>query len=95
MRRQPWVWQGIEIWHSAQFEEVLALVETEEEAGDFLAAYTEVCDDEDHAIHNVEYFLNLIDKEIAGPVAELFMVELGRTLSPRQLFANSSLGVKA
>src|SRR5687767_7214120 len=97
--RSPFVWQGAEHWHTRDLLETLQLIDAEEDAADFIETYTAVCDDEDHALHNVRYLVSLVPSEDRERLAELFMVDLPEPdadpLMPRQWFAGSSLGVKS
>lgn len=105
MHREPFIWNGIEHWTGADLMETVLLISDEDEAADFMEAYTAACDDEDHAIHNLRYMLDILAHDSdnddarteAEQQAELFMVELpakDETLAPRNWWTNSSCGVK-
>ena len=51
--RKPWVWNEIEVWTGKDLMEILQLLTEQDEADDFIESYAEVCEDEDHALHNV------------------------------------------
>lgn len=97
--RAPFVWEdaGIEIWTGGDLMDTLLLLDSQDEADSFLSAYAEACDDDDHALHNVRYLAQLIGGEDAERISGFFGFDLpksGETISPRQWFKASSLGIK-
>lgn len=99
MMRRPWVWNEIEHWTGIDLMETLQLLTEQVEADDFIESYAEVCEDDDHAAHNIEYMVGIIgssDHEEGDRLAELFGVDFSTAepVSPRQWWANSSLGLK-
>lgn len=104
--RVPFSWEeaGIDHWTGGDLMETLLLIGDQDEFDSFLTAYAEVCEDDDHAIHNIKYLAQLIstdsDNENALEEGTRIAAFLGlekvptETLSPRNWFSNSSLGVK-
>lgn len=95
MARTAFTWQEMEHWTLPQLRETLYLISEQEEADDFMLKYAEVCEDDDHALHNITYILGLSPRDEVEEVCDLFGVEYNAGLSPRQTFAESSLGVKS
>lgn len=106
MSRTAFTWDGIEHWTGGDLLETVQMISTDDEASSFMEAYTAVCDDEEHAISNLRYMLEIIatdsDNENAmdeaRELADLFMLDLpapGEVIAPRQWWSNSSLGVKS
>lgn len=105
--RAPFVWEeaGIEHWTGGDLMETLLLLGDQDEADSFLEAYAAVCEDDDHALHNIHYLAQIIatdqDSDTAKADAEMICDFFGlefpmghMTLSPRQWFSDSSLGIK-
>jgi hypothetical protein len=103
--RAPFDWEDVEHWTGADLMETLLLLGTQDEAESFLSAYVDVCDSIDHALHNVKYLAQMIltdsDSDTAEDDALRVCVMMGiqipekdETISPRQWFSNSSLGIK-
>jgi hypothetical protein len=106
MARAPFDWDGMEHWTGGDLLDTLLLISSQDEADSFLSAYAEVCDDDDHALYNLRYMAQIIATDDDSDTAEadakllagLFGFEMPKnneTISPRQWFAQSSLGVKA
>jgi hypothetical protein len=105
VKRVPFVWQSIEHWTGGDLMETLQLINSDDEAADFMEVYTAACDDEEHAEHNIRYMLDIIAHDDdddsaqaeAERLAELFMVTVptdSETLSGRNWWSNSSVGLK-
>ena len=93
MAREAFVWDGIEHWTGVDLMTTVALISDRAEAESFMDAYTEVCDDREHAESNIIYICSLIDD--GEDTLGLFDL-LGRPVpGPRQWFTNSSVGVKS
>lgn len=103
--RKPFVWNEIEHSTGLDLMETIQLISEQDEADSFMEAYAEVCDDEDHAIQNVRYMLEIIGSDDDDPDAEKTAAELGElfgveptqpgeVISPMQWWSNSSYGVK-
>ena len=62
MPRSPFTWEeaGIEHWTGRDLMETLQLLGDQDEADSFLTAYAAVCDDDDHARHNIRCLAQLI-----------------------------------
>jgi hypothetical protein len=106
MTRRPFVWKEIEHWTGGDLLETILLIDDEEDAADFMEAYAAACEDEDHAIHNVRYLLQIHAadtddedaQEAANTAADLFMVDMpaqAEVISPRHWWKGSSLGIKS
>lgn len=105
--RSPFTWMEVEHWTGADLAETLQLLSDQDEADSFLSAYADVCDDDDHALHNIRYLAQYIAssaddepsaEEDAKRICEFFGLDMptqSETISPRQWFKASSLGVKA
>lgn len=106
MERVPFTWEGVDHWTGADLVETLMLLGDQDEADSFLSAYAEVCEDDDHALHNIRYLVQVISTDSDSDTAE----EDGRTIcdffglkfpaptetiAPHNWFFMSSLGVKA
>ena len=102
MQRAPFIWQDVAHWTGGDLMETLLLLGDQEEADDFLMAYADVCEDDDHALSNVAYICEIIAtdsdsesaEEDANRIRMWFGIENTEPVSPRQWFKQSSLGVK-
>lgn len=98
--RQPWVWNEIEHWTGPDLAETIQLVSEQAEADDFIEAYAEACEDDEHALHNIRYILSVMisaDEDELQRIADLFGVDppiKGEVISPRQWWKDSSCGIK-
>lgn len=106
MIREAFIWQDIEHWTLGDLMDTLRLIDTQELADDFMQSYATVCDDDEHALHNVRYICDIISRDDddedamdeAKRICDLFDVELpaeDEILSPMQAFKGTSLGVAA
>lgn len=95
-KREPFIWQEIEHWTSHDVMDTLLLLGDQDEADSFLSAYAAVCEDDDHALHNVRWFAQVVGGDDGSHICDMFGVEIGpnEVISPRQTFAMSSCGVK-
>lgn len=101
MPRAPFIWQDCEHWTLLDIISTIQLIESQEDADDFIEAYAAVCVDEDHALHNIGYIVDILmsheededDQKEGERLMKLFDVE--RQIMPVQVFRNSSLGVKS
>lgn len=97
MTREPFIWDGIEIWTGAELIETVMLLADKDEADAFMAAYVEHTDGPEHAENNILYICGQFGDDGMEQL-ELFDIavpEPGTTISPTQWFSNSSLGVKS
>ena len=85
--------------------DTLQLLSEQDEADSFLTAYAEACDDDEHALHNIRYIAQIVltdsdndtAQEDAERICDFFGLKVpsrAETISPRQWWSNSSLGVK-
>ncbi len=94
--RKPFTWNEIEHWTGADLIETVQLLDGADVEG-FMSAYSAASGSESAAEHNIRYMMTLTDRETADALSELFMLDApadDETISPRQWFAGSSLGVK-
>ena len=90
MAREAFIWSEIEMWTLHDVRDTMQLCATQDEADEFLTAYSQVCD---HAEHNVCYMIGLIsDGEEQERLADLFGIA-DETIQPMQVFNKSSCGV--
>jgi hypothetical protein len=105
MPRTCFDWQGVEHWTGFDLMETLILLDGQDEADDFMTAYADVCEDDEHALHNVTYLIQMIATDSdsdtaqadAAKLVEYFGIDYpgdDATISPRQWWKGSSLGVK-
>src|SRR5262245_28864543 len=97
MTREPFMFAEMEHWTGPDLMSTVMLLSEQEEIDDFMEAYAAVCDDEDHALHNVSYMLYCMkdrDPEGVREQCERFGIELADYYEPRHWFAGTSLGVK-
>ena len=89
-RREPWVWNEIEMWVLPEVRDTLTLCVSQEEADDFTEAFAQVTDNVERQLG---YIIGTIsDEEEKARCLELFGVE--PVIEPSQLFKNrSSLGL--
>jgi hypothetical protein len=105
--REPFVFQGIEMWTGVDLMEALTLISDQDEADDFMVAYADLFDEPEHAIQSVRYYLQIIgydpddeDGEIRAEmkrIAEMLDVEFpsaAEVIEPQHTFGKSSYGVK-
>lgn len=105
MSRTAFVWDGIEHWTGADLMDTIRLISSDDEAASFMEAYTAACDDEEHAVANLRYMLEIIahdsdnddSEQDAQELADLFMVDIpasNEVIYPRNWWSNSSCGIK-
>lgn len=56
----PFIWQEIEMHNGRDLMEAIMRIWTQDDADDFMSAYAEVCDDDEHALHNIGYIARLV-----------------------------------
>lgn len=93
--REPFIWEDVEHWTGGELVETVMLISDTEEAKSFMDAYIEACDDQEHAETNIAYICGMAGED-GREQLELFGIDPpSGVISPRQWWANSSLGVKS
>lgn len=98
MSRKPFVWQGVEHWIMGELSDTLLLIDSQDDADDFMSAYAEVCG-EDEAEHNIRYMATLVERKDGISICNLFGVDMpaeNEVITAIQTFGKngSSMGVK-
>lgn len=56
----PFIWDGIEMHNGRDLMDAIMRIWSQDEADEFMQAYAEVCDDDEHALHNIGYIARLV-----------------------------------
>lgn len=105
--RQPFVFQGTELYTGVELMELLSLISDQDEADEFMVEYSQLFENDEQAIQSVRYFIQIIaydpddeDGEIRSEmqrVAKMLDVDFpsaAEIIGPQHTFGSSSFGVK-
>lgn len=107
MARAPFVFQEIEMWTGLDLMETLALISDQDTADEFLVAYSELFEEDEHAVQSIRYYLQIIGydpddetgeiRDEMKRIAEMLGVDFpsaSETIAPQHTFGKSSYGIK-